>query len=67
MQKRGKDYDPKTCEEFSKAEERDRGVGQALFGQQVEACLRLADVILDNNGTLQDFQNNVPYFLEKNL
>jgi len=67
MQKRGKDYDPKTWEEFSKAEERDRGIGQALFGQQVEACLKLADVILDNNGTLEDFENNVPYFLEKNL
>lgn len=67
MQKRGKDYDPTTWEEFSKAEERDRGVGQEQHGQQVEACLKLADVILDNNGTLEDFQNNVPYFLEKNL
>lgn len=67
MQKRGKEYDPKTWEEFQRAEERDRGVGQALFGQQVEACLKLANVILDNNGTLEDFENNVPYFLEKNL
>lgn len=67
MQKRGKEYDPKTWEEFQKAETRDRGIGQEKYGQQVEACLKLADLILDNNGTLEDFEQNVPYFLEKNL
>src|SRR5260221_4225021 len=43
MQKRGKDYDPKTWEAFVTAETRDRGVGQENFGQHVEKCLVLAD------------------------
>ncbi len=67
MQIRGRDYDPKTWEEFVKAEERDRGIGQENHGQQVEACLRMADLLLDNNGTLSDFEDYVGYFLEKNI
>lgn len=67
MQKRGKEYDPKTWEEFTKAEQRDRGIEQESYGQQVEKCLALADVILENNGNLSDFEKNVGYFLEKNL
>lgn len=66
MQIRGRDYDPKTWEEFEKAEKRDRGIGQEAYGQQVEKCLRMADIILENNGNLRDFETNVAYFLEKN-
>lgn len=67
MQKRGKEYDPKTWEAFAKLEARDRGIGQSEFGQQVEKCLALADIVLENNGSLNDFEKNVGYFLEKNL
>lgn len=65
MQIRGREWDPKTWEEFEKLEERDRGVGQEDFGQQVEKCLEMADIVVDNNGSFEDFQTNLGYFLAK--
>lgn len=59
MRIRNKEYDPKTWEEFVKAEERDRGIGQEDFGQQVEKCLQMANVILENNGTLEEFKEKI--------
>lgn len=67
MKTRGREWDPETLEEFKKAEERDRGLGQESFGQQVDECLKMADLIIDNNGTLQEFQENLRYFLKNNL
>lgn len=67
MKKRGREWDPQTWEAFKQAEERDRGLGQDSFGQQVEKCLKMADMVIDNNGTLQDFQENLRYFLKNNL
>lgn len=67
MQQRGRKGDPTTWETFKKLEERDRGVGQEDFGQQVEKCLSLSDIVIDNNGTLKEFQTNLGYFFEKIL
>lgn len=67
MKKRGREWDPKTWDEFKISEERDRGLGQASYGQQVEKCLQLADLVIDNNGTLKEFQDNLRYFLTHNL
>lgn len=67
MQSRNRDYDPKTWEAFLKAEERDRGIGQEVYGQQVEKCLQLADVVFDNNSTKEDFEKTIAYFVERNL
>jgi len=66
MKKRGSAWDPKTWEDFVKSEERDRGIGQADFGQQVEKCLQMADMVIDNNCSFEEFQTNLRYFL-KNL
>lgn len=67
MQQRGREWDPKTREEFDRLEERDRGVRQESFGQQVEKCLQMADLVVDNNGTLEEFNTNLGYFLGKIL
>ncbi len=67
MKARGREWDPKTLEEFQKLEKRDRGVGQEDYGQQVEKCLHMADIIIDNNGNYEEFKRNLNYFLEKNL
>lgn len=56
---RGNPYDPKTREEFEKAERRDRGVGQKSYGQQAEECLRLSNVVIENNGTLENFEKKI--------
>lgn len=67
MKVRGREWDPQSWEEFQKLEERDRGVGQESFGQQVEECLKMADIVVDNNGSLEEFQTNLTYFLGKIL
>lgn len=64
--KRNRDGDPKTWEEFVRLEERDRGLGEDTFGQQVDACLAMADIIFENNGNVEDFNQNISYFLRAN-
>lgn len=51
---RKREGDPKTREEFDKWEQRDRGVGEESFGQQVDKCLALADSVIENDGTLEE-------------
>lgn len=46
---RSKIGDPKTEEEFSVLERRDRGEGEEEYGQRVSDSLALADVIIKNN------------------
>lgn len=67
MKARGSEWDPQTWEEFKQQEERDRGVGQEDFGQQVQKCLDMADIVIDNNCTYEEFQTNLRYFLGKIL
>lgn len=62
--KRAYPYDPKTWEEFLKAEKRDRGIGQNKLGQQVGRCLAMAEVVIKNNGTLKDLEKKVEKILE---
>lgn len=57
--KRNKDSDPKTIDEIRRVDERDRGVGEAKSGQQVDACFKMADLIIMNHGTLDDLKSKV--------
>lgn len=59
MVTRSREQDPKTFEEFLAVEARDRGIGQATYGQQNEACWALADVHLENNTSLNDLTNKI--------
>jgi dephospho-CoA kinase len=65
MQIRSRAADPKSRKEFDRLETRDRGIDQASYGQQVNACLQFADMIIDNNGTLDQFKENLSYFLKQ--
>ncbi len=47
--KRKRPSDPQKWEEFIKADQRDRGIDQPISGQQVEACIKLADFIIENS------------------
>lgn len=49
------DSDPKSQEEFELVEKRDRGIGENPYGQQVEACLALSDIVIENNSTKENF------------
>lgn len=57
--KRNKDSDPKTLDEIKKIDERDRGKGEAATGQQVDACFKMADLIIMNRGTLDELKDKV--------
>lgn len=56
---RGKEWDPKTYEDFFKVDRRDIGVGQNKSGQQVGKCLAYCDYVVTNNKDLKDFQRKV--------
>lgn len=56
---RGNPYDPKSAEEFEEDELRDRGFGQDEYGQQTDECLRLADRVIENNGTIEEFKKKI--------
>lgn len=67
MKLRNRQWDPQTKEEFDELEARDRGIGQESYGQQVQKCLDMADMVIDNNGTLSELQESIGYFLPKVL
>lgn len=51
---RGMERDPKTWEEFLKADARDFDDG-TLNGLQIAKCMKLADYTIENNGTFEEF------------
>jgi dephospho-CoA kinase len=65
MISRARATDPKTWEEFKALEERDRGAGETALGQQVDACLALADVRIENESTLFQFQGAIREFMRE--
>jgi len=56
---RGKEGDPKTFEEFLKIEEVDLGKSQPEYGQKVEECLKLADYLIVNDGSIDELNKKV--------
>ena len=56
---RGKEWDPKTYEDFIRVDRRDIGVGQGKNGQQVRKCLAYCDFILTNNKDIKDFERKM--------
>jgi dephospho-CoA kinase len=59
MQERQRPGDPETLEAFLQVDARDRGVGEAEEGQQVGACMKLADFAIWNDGSRADLQQKV--------
>ena len=59
VEKRGGDAAPKTDQEFKKVEQRDRGIGEGSHGQQVDECLRFADLVVENKGNEEEFRRAV--------
>jgi dephospho-CoA kinase len=61
---RAREGDPKTWEEFLEVDERDQGVGEPLYGQRVRECIQMADFLLVNDGSLEEFQNRINEFIK---
>lgn len=60
--KREIDGDNITPEHFFNTDAEDRGVNQLEYGSRVDDCRSLADVIIENNGTLHDLQEKIDSF-----
>lgn len=57
---RARDIDPTiNLDELKKVIERDLGINQPEYGQQVRKCIELADVAITNNGSLQELQEKL--------
>jgi len=56
---RRKEGDPKTFEEFEKLEEMDIGKDQPEYGQKVGECLKLADYLIINDGTIEELNKKL--------
>jgi len=58
IRERNRPSDLKTRAEFDILEKRDRGEGESKCGQQVQACLDMADIIIENEGTVEELKAN---------
>jgi dephospho-CoA kinase len=56
LKARGREGDPKTWKEFCEANRRDKRGYIYGEGQNTEACLRMAEMTVYNNGTLDDLK-----------
>ncbi len=62
---RAKESDPKTVEEIKRMEERDRGIGEAEFGQHTDECYSLADKFIVNDGSVDDLRLKVSQLISE--
>lgn len=53
-----------TRELFNKLDKRDAGVGQKETGLQVNACIKKAEVFIENNGSLEEFKEKLEKFIQ---
>ncbi len=63
--KRSGDADPKTSKEFELVEKRDRGIGEGSHGQQVEECLKMSDIVVENKGSPSELISRIRDALDK--
>lgn len=63
IQRRKRPGDPETLEELHILEQRDRGVGEDAVGQQTEACIQMATVVITNDGDLNTLREQVKRIL----
>ena len=57
--KRGRPTDPKILEEFVKLDDREQGKDEPDYGLQIRKCIEMADIVLQNDGSLEEFQKKV--------
>ncbi len=56
---RARPGDSQTWGDFLQADSRDRGGGESAKGQQVDRCLKIADFLIRNEGTVEEVERQV--------
>jgi dephospho-CoA kinase len=59
LRERKKEGDPKTFEEFLEIDETDLGKNQPEYGQKVGECLKLADYLIINDGSINELNKKL--------
>ncbi len=59
LRARNKPWDPILWEEFLAVDRRDWGIGQKKSGQRVGDCMKQADYLIANNGTINEFRKKI--------
>jgi dephospho-CoA kinase len=59
LMERGKEGDPKSFEEFIEMDKTDFGENQPEYGQKVGECLKLADYLIINDGTMDELNKKL--------
>lgn len=62
---RGKPWDPKNWKSFEQVDCRDQGDTKNKSGQQVQACMSLADVKIENNNSIEELKKEIEMVLSK--
>lgn len=65
VQNRNRPGDPKTLEEFAVIDDRDQGVNEPEYGQQVRKCIEMADIVIDGSPEYNEFLKNVDEVVSK--
>jgi len=64
MVERNRESDPVSYNDFVKVDKADFKSGKGKFGRNMKACLKKADVLIENTGTLEEAKDKVDKFLE---
>jgi dephospho-CoA kinase len=59
IKKRTDVKEPQTLDEFKQVDSRDKGMGEPLYGQQVGACMKMADFTIENNGSAEELEKKI--------
>ena len=65
MMTRNRPSDPKVFFLFMKADNKDQGIGEEESGQQVAACIKLADVSIFNDFSLERLIDKVNFMIQQ--
>jgi dephospho-CoA kinase len=65
MMTRNRPSDPKVFYMFMKADNKDQGIGEEESGQQVAACIKLADVSIFNDFSLERLIDKVNFMIQQ--
>ena len=64
---RNRESDPTTWEGFLAADKKDFKSGQGKFGRDIPACLKKADFLIKNTGTIEELEKKVGFWLKQKL
>ncbi|MEM7825944.1 MAG: hypothetical protein QW412_03775, partial [Candidatus Aenigmatarchaeota archaeon] len=57
--KRKESFDPKSWEEFLEIDKKDQGENEPEYGQRTRDCIKKADFLVINDGSLEELEKKI--------